>query len=192
MAPTGQLFGSQQHPDNNLGVSGSYSANTPCKDTQFGQPSNRFHPLHKCCHLPLPPPYWGASMFCHPGTFSMTPSSKPSSVATKQYPSYVPPWETQDFPQSGYHAQWLFPPQQFTGQRLSSPGTAWVPPALPENYAVLWLTSSASTPPGHLSGAPMRPTARLPMKQFQQVVEVGKRDVAEIANFLPWLNHSYA
>jgi len=44
MAPQGGLFGSQQHPDDNVRASDNNAGNTQSKDTQFGQPMNRFPP----------------------------------------------------------------------------------------------------------------------------------------------------
>jgi len=40
MAPKGGLFGSEQRPDENVGVSDNNAGNTPSKDTQIGQPPN--------------------------------------------------------------------------------------------------------------------------------------------------------
>jgi len=79
----------------------------------------------------------------------------------------------------------MVPPQQFTGQGPSSPGAPQVPPALPGNIPVIWLTSSSSTPYGQIPGTPERPSISLPTKRFQPVAEPHRTDVAGIADLPP-------
>jgi len=157
MAPPGGLFGSQQRPDDNVEASYNNAGNTPSKDTQFGQPTNQIHPPPGYSYLPLQPPFPGAPQFYHPAPFNMTPSSQPSSAATQGYRSYGPSWQAYDFPQGGYGGPQMFPPQQFAGHGLSSPGAPRVPPAPPRNNPVIWPTLSSSTAPGQLPGAPRIP-----------------------------------
>jgi len=164
MASPGGLFGSQQRSDDNVGASDSHAGNTPNKDTQFGQPTNQFPPPPGYRYPPSQPPFPGAPQFYHHAPFNMTPSSQPSSGATEGYARYGPPWQGYDFPQGGYGGPQMFPPQQFAGQGLSSPGAPQVPPALPANIPVIRPTSSASTPYGQLPGAPGRPSISLPTK----------------------------
>jgi len=102
----------------------------------------------------------------------MTPSSKPSTGAIQGYPSYGPLWQAYDFPQGGYGGPQMFPPQQFTGQGLSTPGALCAAPALPQNNPVIRLTCSSSTAPGQLPGAPGRPRISLPMKRYQLAAEL--------------------
>jgi hypothetical protein len=94
----------------------------------------------------------------------MTPISQPSCAATQGYQSYGPSWQAYDFPQEGYGRPQMFPPQQFAGHRPSSPGAPRVPLAQPRNNPVIRPTSSSSTAPGQLPGAPWRPPISLPMK----------------------------
>jgi len=102
MAPPGGLFGSQQHPDDNVGASDNNAGNTPSKDTHFGQPTNQFHPPLGYSYPPLQPPFPCAPQFYHPAPFNMTPSSQPSSGgATQGYQSYGLSWQGYDFPQGG-------------------------------------------------------------------------------------------
>ena len=94
MAPAGGLFGSQQHPEDNVGASDNNTGNTLSKDTQFGQPANQFHPPPPgYSYLPLQAPFPGDPQFYHHSPFNMTPSSQPSSAATQAYPSYEPSWQ---------------------------------------------------------------------------------------------------
>jgi len=79
----------------------------------------------------------------------------------------------------------MFPPQQFTGQGLSSAGAPRVPPALPGNIPVIQPTSSASTPYGQLPGTPGRPPISLTMRQFQLAAEWRRTDVAGIVDLPP-------
>jgi len=85
----------------------------------------------------------------------------------------------------------MFPPQQFTGQGPSSPGAPRVPPELPGNIPVIWLTSSSSTPYGQLPGAPGRPPISLPTKRSPPAAEPRWTDVAGIADLPPLPEISY-
>jgi len=85
----------------------------------------------------------------------------------------------------------MFPPQQFAGHGLSSPGAPRVPPALPGNYPVIRPTASASTAPGQLPGTPATPPITLPTKQFQPAAEPRRPDVAGIADLPPLPEISY-
>jgi len=196
MAPTGGLFGSQQHPDDNVGASYNNARNIPSKDTHFGQPTNQFRPPPPLpppgySYPPSQPPFLGAPQFYHHAPFNITPSSQPRSGATQGNPSYGPPWQGYDFPQGGYGGHQMFPPQQFTGHGPSSPGAPRVPPAQPGNYPVIRPTSSVFTAPGQLPGAPGSPPISLPTKRFQPVAEPGRADVDGIANLPPWPEISY-
>jgi len=79
----------------------------------------------------------------------------------------------------------MFPPQQFTGQGLLSPGTPPVPPVPPGIKLVIRPTSDASTPYQQVAGTPGRPPIRLPTKQFQLSAELHRTDVAVIADLPP-------
>jgi hypothetical protein len=162
MAPPGRPFGSQQRPDDNVGASENNAGNTPSKDTQFGQPTNQIHPPPGYSYPPLQPPFPGAPQFYHHAPFHMTPSSQQSTGATQGYQSYGPLWQAYDFPQGGYGGPQLFPPQQFTAHGPSSPGAPRVPPAPPQHDPIIRPTSSSSTAPGQLPGAPGRPPISLP------------------------------
>jgi len=196
MAPTSGLFGSQQRPEDNVGVSDNHAGNTPIKDTQFGQSANQFRPPQPppappppapgYSYLPSQPPFSGAPQFYHQALFNMTPSSQPSSGATQGYQSYGPSWQAFDFPQGGYGGPQILPPQQFAGHGSSSPGPPRVPQAPAGNNPVIRPTSSASTAPGQLPGAPGRPRISLPTKRFQPAAEPHRTDVAGIAD-LPQL-----
>jgi len=133
MAPEGRLFGLQQRPEDNVGASDNNAGNTPSKDTQFGQAANQFHPSPPpgYSYPPLQAPFPGAPQFYHPAQFNMTPGSQLTSAATQAYPIYGPSCQGYHFPQGGYGGPQNFPPQQFTGQRPSSPGTPRMPPAPP-------------------------------------------------------------
>jgi hypothetical protein len=85
----------------------------------------------------------------------------------------------------------MFPFQQYPGQGSLSPGAPRVPPPLPGNVPVIWLTSSASTLYRHLPGAPGRPPISLPTKRFTPAAEPRRTDVAEIANLPPLPEISY-
>ena len=186
MAPPGGLFGSQQRPDDNVRASDNNAGNTQSKDTQFGQPTNRFPPPPGYSYPPSQPPFPGAPQFYHPAPFNMTPSSQQSSGGAPQgYPSYGPSWQGYDFPQGGYGGPEMFPPQQFTGQGPSSPGAPRVPPAPAGNIPVNRPTSSSSTPYGQIPGTPGRPPISLPKKRFQPAVESRRTDVAGIADLPP-------
>jgi len=121
----------------------------------------------------------------------MTPSAQPSSGATQAYPSYGPWWQAYDFPQGGYGGPQMFPPQQFTGHGLSSPGAPRVRLTPPVNYPVIRPTSSASTARGQLCGAEGRPPISLPTTVFEPAVELSRRDVAGIAGLPPVPEISY-
>ena len=175
MAPTGGLYGSQQRPDDNVGASYNNPGNTPSKDTQFGQPAYQLDspppPPPGYSYPPSQPPFPGALQFNHQVPFNMTPSSQPSSGATQGNPSYGPPWQGYHIHQGGYCGPRMLPPQQFTGHGPSSPGAPRVPPAPPGNNSVIRPTSSASTTPGQIPGAPGRPPIRLSTKHFQPAAE---------------------
>jgi len=115
----------------------------------------------------------------------MTPSSQPSSGATQGYQSYGPSWQAYDFPQGGHGGPHMFPPQQFTGHGPSSPGAPRVPPAPPQTNPVIQPTTSSSTAPGQLPGAPGRPPSRFRMQEFLPAVELWRTDVAGIADLPP-------
>jgi len=191
MAPTGGLFGSQQCPDDNLGASDSNAGNTPSKDTQFGQPTNQFHPPPGYHYLPLQLLFPVAPQFYHPAPFNMTQSSQPSSNATEGYPSYEPSWQAYDFAQGEYGGPQMFPPQQLTGHAPSSPGALQVPQVTPGNDPVIRLISSASASPDQLPGTRGRPPICLPTKRFQLAVEPCRTDVAWIADLPPLPEISY-
>jgi len=191
MAPPGGLFGSQQCPDDNVGASDNNAGNTPNKDTQFRQPTIQFPPPPGYSYSSSQPPLPGFPQFYHHVPFNMTPSSQPSSGATKGYASYGPPWQGYDLPQGSYGGPQMFPPQQFTGQGPSSPSAPRVPPALPGNIPVIRPTSSASTPYWQLPGASGRPPISLPMKWFQPPAGLHRTDVAGIADLPPLPEISY-
>ena len=194
MAPRGGQFGSQPHPDDNVGASDNNVGRTPSKDTQFGQPANQLHsppPPPGYSYPPSQPPFAGAPQFYHQAPFNMTPSSQPSSGATREYPSYGPPWQGYDFPQGGYGGPQMFPPQQFTGHGPSSPGAPRVLPAPPGNIPVIQLTSSTSTDPGQLPGATGRPPIGLRTKRFRPAAETRMTDVTVIADLPPLPEISY-
>jgi len=193
MVPTSGLFGSQQCSADNVGASDDNAGNTPSKDTQFGQPANQFHPPPPLAYSypPSQPPFPGAPPLYHQASFNTTPSSQPSSSVTQWYPSYGPSWQAYDFPQGGYGGPQLFPPEQFTGHGLSSPGAHRVPPAPPGNNPVIRPTSSAFSAPGQLPGAPDRPPMSLPTKRFQPAVEPRRTDVARITDLPPLPDISY-
>jgi hypothetical protein len=121
----------------------------------------------------------------------MTPSSQPSSSARQGYSSYGPSWQANDFPQGGFGGPQMFPPQQFARHGPSSPGAPRVPPAPPGNNPVIRRTSSVSTAPGQLPGAPGIPPIILPTKQFQPAAEPRRIDVAGIADLPPLAEVSY-
>jgi len=189
MAPPSGLFGSQQRPDDNVGASDNNAGNTPSKDTQFGQSANQFHspppPPPGYSYPPLQAPFPGAPQFYHQAPFNITPGSPPSSGATQGYSSYRPSWQAYDFPQGGCVGPQMFNHQQVTGHGPSSPGAPRVPTAPPGNTLVIQLTSSASTAPGQLPGAPGRHPISLPTKRFQLAVEPRRTGVAGIADLPP-------
>jgi hypothetical protein len=191
MAPPGGLFGSQQRPDDNVGASENNAGNTPSKDTQFRQPTNQIHPPPGYSYPPSQPPFPGAPQFYHHAPFNMTPSSQQSTGATQGYQSYGPSWQAYDFPQGGYGGPQLFPPQQFTAHGPSSPGAPRVPPAPPHHNPVIRPTSSSSTAPGQLPGAPGRPPISLPTKRFLPAAQPRRTDVAGIADLPPLPEISY-
>jgi len=187
MAPPSGLFRSQQRTDDNLGASN----NTPSKGTQFGQPTNQIHPPRVYSYLPSQPPFPGAPQFSHDAPFNMTPSSQSSTGVTQGYPSYGPSWQPYDFPHWGYGGPRMFAPQQFTGHGPSSGGAPWGPPAPPRNNPVIRLSSSSSTAPGQLPGAPRRPPISLATNRFQPAVEPWRTDDARISNLPPLPTISY-
>ena len=115
IAPSGALYGSHHCPEDNVRVSDKSAANTPSKDTRFGQPPNQNHPPPEYCYPPSEAPFPGAPLFYHPALFKITPSWQASFAATKRYPSYGPSWQEYDFPKGGYGGRPMFPSQQFTG-----------------------------------------------------------------------------
>jgi len=191
MAPPGGLFGSQQHPDDNVRASDNNAGNTLNNETQFGQPTNQFPPPPARSYPPSQQPFPGAPQLYHHAPFNMTPGSQPSSGATQGYATYGPPWQGYDFPQAGYSGPQMFPLQQFTGQGPSSPGAPRVSPALPGNIPVIWPTSSASTPYRQLPGAPGRSPISPPTKRFLPAVEPRRTDVAGIVDMPPLPEISY-
>jgi len=84
LSPMGGLFGLQQHPDYNWGAAVNNPGHTLSKDTQFRQPTNRFHPSLGCRFPPSQPPFAGAPQFYHPAPFDVKPSSQPSSSRTQR------------------------------------------------------------------------------------------------------------
>jgi hypothetical protein len=194
LAPPGGLFGSQQHPDDNVEGSENNAGNTASQDTEFGQPSNQIHPPRGYCYLPLQPPFPGALQFYHHAPFNMTPSSQPSTAATQEYQSYAPSWQAYDFPQQGYGGPHIFPPQQFTAHGRTSPGTPRVPPTPPQNTPVIRPTTSSSTAPEQPPGAPGKPPSSLPTKRFLPPAELWRAELAGIAELpgLPGISfHQY-
>ena len=192
MAPSGGLCGSQKCPEDNVGASDSNAGNTPCKDTQFGQPPNHIQPPPRYSYLLSQPPFPGTPQFYHPAPLNMKPSSQPRSGGAAQgYQSYGPLWQGYDFPHGGDGGPQMFPPQQFTGQGSSSPGAPRVPPALAGNHPVNRLTSSSFTPYGQFPGAPGRPPISLRTKPFQLAEEPRRPDVAGIADLPPLPEISY-
>jgi len=186
MAPTGGLFGSQQHPEDNVGASHNHAGNTPCKDTQFGQPPNQIHSPPGYCYQPSQPPFQGAPQFYNPASLNITPSLQPSSGgATQGYQCYGPSLQGYNFPQGGDGWPQMIPPQQFTGQGPWSPGALRVPPAQAGNNPVNGLTLSSSTPHGQIPGAPGRPPISLPSKRFQPAAEPRQTDVVRISDLPP-------
>ena len=147
MAPSGELFGSQHRPEDNVGASDNNAGNTTSKDTQFGQRRNQIHPPPGYSYPPSQLPFPGTPQFYHPAPFNMTPSSQPNSGgATPRYQSYGPSWQGYDFPQCGYGGPQRFPLQQITGQGQSSPGAPQVLSAPAGNHPVNRPTLSSSTP----------------------------------------------
>jgi hypothetical protein len=191
MAPPGGLFGSQQRPDDNVGASENNGGNSPSKDTQFGKPTNQFHPPPGYSYLLSQPPFPDAPQFYHHAPFNMTPSSQPSTGATQGYQSYGPLWQAYDFPQGGYDGPQMFPPQQFTGHGPSSPGAPSEPPAPPQNNSVIRPTSSSATAPGQSPRAPGRPPVSRRRKRILAAAEPQRTDVAGIAEFPPLPDISY-
>jgi len=172
-------------------ASDNHAGNTPSKDTKFGQPPNQFHPPTGCSYLPSQPPFPGAPLFYHHAPLNMTPSSQPSSGTTQGYLSYGPSWQGYNFSQKSYGGPQMFPPQQFTGQGLSSPGAPRVPPAPPGNNPVIRPTSSTSTQYRQLPGPPGRPAIRLPTKRSQPAATPRRTDAEAIADWPPFPEISY-
>ena len=85
----------------------------------------------------------------------------------------------------------MFAPQQFTGHGPSSAGAPWGPPAPPRNNPVIQLSSSWSTAPGQLPGAPRRPLISLATNRFRPAVEPWRTDDARISNLPPLSTISY-
>jgi len=191
MASTGGLFDLQQRPENNVGASHNNAENKRSKDIQFGQPPNQFHPPPGYSYLLSQAPFPDTPQFSHPAPFNMTPSSQPSSAATQGYLSTGLSLEGYDFPQGGYGGPQMFPPQQCTGQGPTSACAPGMPPAAPGNNPVIWLTASATTPYGQLSGAPGRPPISLPMERFKPATELRRTHVAGIAYLPPLPEISY-
>jgi len=185
MAPTGWLFRSQHRQVDNLAALDNTAGNTLSKDTQFGQLMNPIHSPLGYSDPPLQLPFPGDPQFYHHAHFNVTPSSQPSTTATQGYPSYGPSLQASDFTQGGYGGRQMFPPQEFRGHGRSAPGTPRVPPAPPRNNPVIWPTSSSSSAPGQLPGAPGRPPISLPTEQFQPSAEPCRTDVAQNATFPP-------
>jgi len=123
MAPTGGWFGSEQRPDDNVGVSEDKNGNTRSKDTQFGQSANQFYPPLWYSNPPSQAPFLSAPHFYEPAPFNITASSERCSGATQGYLSYGPLWQAYDFHKEGYGGPQMFPSQQITGHGPSSPGT---------------------------------------------------------------------
>jgi hypothetical protein len=73
------------------------------------------------------------------------------------YPGYRLSWQAYDFCQGGYGGPQMFPLQQFTGCGPSSPGAPRVTTAPPRINPEIRPSSSASSAPGQLPGAPGRP-----------------------------------
>jgi len=98
MSPTGGLFGSQPHWENNVGASDNNAGNTPSKVTHFGQPPIQIHPPPGYRYPHSQPPFRGAPQFYHPAASIMTQSLQLSSGATQEYLSYGPSWQGYNFP----------------------------------------------------------------------------------------------
>jgi len=185
IAPPGVLFCSQQHDDDNSESPDKSSRHAIRKDSQFGNHTNQYPP-QGYVYPPSQRPFPGALQFYHQSPFNMTHSSRPTSSASQQYPSYGPPWQGYDLHQGGYGGSQMFPPPQFPGKGLSSPRAPRVPPGPPGNYPLNQQTSSSSTPPPHPpSGAPGRHPISLPTKRFLPPAEPRKTDVAGIADLPP-------
>jgi hypothetical protein len=103
------MVASQQYADDNVGASDNTAGNPLYKDTQFGHPTNYFHPLPPWySYLPSQPPFSGAPQFFPQAPFNMTSNSQPSSSVTQGYPSYSPSWQAYDFPHGGYISTMYF------------------------------------------------------------------------------------
>jgi len=171
----GGLFGSQQCADDKVGASDDNAGNTPSKDTQFGQPTNQIQPPPGYSYPPSQPAFPIAPQFYHHAPFNMTPSPQPSTDATQGYPSYGPSWQAYDFPRGHYGGPEMFPPEQFTAHGPLSPGAPRGPPAPPQYNPVIRPTSSSSTSPGKLAGAPGGPPLAWRRNHFCQQRDRGGR-----------------
>jgi len=86
----------------------------------------------------------------------------------------------------------MFPPPQFPGPVLSSPGAPRVPPGPLGNRPVNQPTFYSLTPPPQPpSSAPGRNPTSLLTKRFQPSAEAWKTDVMGIGNFPPMPEMSY-
>jgi len=192
MAPQGGLFGWQQRRDDNSGSSDNGSRTATGKDSQFGKHAEQYHPLHGYGYPPSQQPFPGAAQFYQHSPFNMTHSSQPTTSARQGYLSYRPQWQGYDLHPGGYGGSQMFPPPQFSGHGLQSPGATRVPPGPLETKQVNWLISSGSNPPpGPPSGAPGRSPISRPTKRFQPPVSPRKTDVAGIVDFPPLPEISY-
>lgn len=91
IAPPCGLFGLQQCPDGNLGLSDNDAANTRSKDARWEQQMTWLHPLPRYGCSPPPAPFPGTTHFGSPALFNMTPGSWTRTGTTEGYPSYEPP-----------------------------------------------------------------------------------------------------
>jgi len=192
MAPPGGLFGSQGRGDGNSESPDKSSWHSTRKDSQFGKHTDQYHLPQGYIYPPSQPPFPGAPQCYLPSPFNMTHSSQPTSSAGQWYSSYGPPWKSYELHQGGHDGSQMFPPPQFPGQGLSSPGAPRVPPGPPGYHPLNQATSSSSTPPPQPpSGAPGRHPRSLPTKWFQPPTEPCKTDVTGIPDLPPLLQMAY-
>jgi len=86
-------------------------------------------------------------------------------------------WWTSNVPPSAIHRTWAIISRH--------------PPSLPRHNPVIRLTSSFSTAPGQLPGAPGSTPISLPMKRFQPAAEPRRTDVEGIADLPSLLEMSH-
>jgi len=176
------VLGSEQHPDDNLGLLNNSSQTVIGKDSLFGQHTNEFHPPYEHGNPHSEEPFSSALQYYHHSPFNLTAGFQPRISASQGFPSYGPPWQGYNLDEDGYVGSQMFAPSNISEQGLSSPCAPPVPTGPRGNNPVIQLISCSSTTPEHESGPLRRPPFSITMKRFQLAAKLQDTDILGITD----------